>query len=138
MRKMARKMVTETVRRENEALIDEMSRFNAALACGAHVMFHAKAGDRQVTAWRQEGGTCAAPPRGRLLNTRAILIASGHTYYVRLVSLVIHTSLDISITPRSRAPGPQCCQRHAYGKPIQQSPSRLWTVKKFLDSVRTG
>jgi hypothetical protein len=48
VRKMAHKMVTETVRRENEALIDEMSRFNAALACGAHVMFHAKAGDRQV------------------------------------------------------------------------------------------
>jgi hypothetical protein len=62
---MVRKMVTETVRRENEALIDEMSRFNAALACGAHVMFHAKAGDRQVLGVETGGWYVCRTPEGQ-------------------------------------------------------------------------
>ena len=38
----------EELRRTNEALIDEMTRFNAAVARGAHVVFHARAGDYRV------------------------------------------------------------------------------------------
>jgi hypothetical protein len=38
----------EELQRTNEALIDEMVRFNAALERGAHVVFHARAGDLQV------------------------------------------------------------------------------------------
>ena len=48
-----RKADSEELRRTNEALVDEMTRFNAALVRGVHVLFHAKAGD---------GRTASSPP----------------------------------------------------------------------------
>jgi len=46
------KINAEELQRMNEALLDAMSRFNAALERGAYVVFHAKAGGS------------AGPPRG--------------------------------------------------------------------------
>jgi hypothetical protein len=65
--KMTRKMATETLRRENEALIDEMSRFNAALARGAHVVFHAKAGDHRVVGVEAGGWYVCRTTEGQTL-----------------------------------------------------------------------
>jgi hypothetical protein len=37
-----------------------------------------------------------------------------------------------------RIPGPQSCQRNAYGNSVQQSMSRLEMARKFLHDMRTG
>jgi hypothetical protein len=65
VRKMAHKMVTETVRRENEALIDEMSRFNAALACGAMSCSTPRRAIGRCLVWKQAGGTWGPRSNGR-------------------------------------------------------------------------
>jgi hypothetical protein len=57
------KIDAEELQRTNEALLDEMRRFNAALERGAYVVFHAKAGDRQVL--RVETGGWYGLPRSR-------------------------------------------------------------------------
>jgi len=64
---MAHKMAAETLRRENEALIDEMTRFNIALARGAHVVFHAKAGDHRVVGVEAGGWYVCRGPEGQTL-----------------------------------------------------------------------
>jgi hypothetical protein len=64
-RKMTRQMATGELRRENEALFDEMTRFNAALARGARVLFHAKAGDRQVLGVETGGWYVCHTPDGQ-------------------------------------------------------------------------
>jgi hypothetical protein len=47
-------------------------------------------------------------------------------------------SPTVSARYLDRVPGQQGCQRHAYGNSVQQSTSRLWTAKKFFDSMRRG
>jgi hypothetical protein len=66
-RNMTRKMATEKLRCENEALIDEMVRFNAALVHGAHVILHAKAGDRQVLRVETGGWYVCRDPEGKIV-----------------------------------------------------------------------
>jgi hypothetical protein len=66
-RKMTRRIAAETLRRENEALIDEMSRFNAALVRGAHVVFHAKACDHRVVGVETGGWYVCRTAEGQTL-----------------------------------------------------------------------
>jgi hypothetical protein len=60
-------MAAETLRRENEALLDEMTRFNAALADGAHVLFHAKSGDHRVARVETGGWYVCSTAEGQTL-----------------------------------------------------------------------
>jgi hypothetical protein len=60
-----RKTDSEELQRTNEALIDEMVRFNAALERGAQVLFHAKAGDRQVLGVETGGWYVCLTPEGQ-------------------------------------------------------------------------
>ena len=62
-----RKIDSEEVRRTNEALIDEIVRFNAALERGADVLFHAKAGDRQVLGVETGGWYVCRTPEGQIV-----------------------------------------------------------------------
>ena len=59
------KIDSEELRHTNEALIDEMVRFNAALARGARVLFHANAGDRQVLGVETGGWYVCRTPEGQ-------------------------------------------------------------------------
>jgi hypothetical protein len=63
-----RKIDSEELRRTNEALIDEMVRFNTALERGANVLFHAKAGDRQVLGVETGGWYVCRTPEGQTVN----------------------------------------------------------------------
>ena len=62
-----RKVDSEELRRTNEALADEMVRLNAALERGAYVVFHAKAGDRQVLGVEAGGWYVCRGPEGQTL-----------------------------------------------------------------------
>jgi hypothetical protein len=57
----------EELWRTNEALIDEMIRFNDAIESGAHVVFHAKAGDRQVVGVETGGWYVCRTPEGQIV-----------------------------------------------------------------------
>jgi hypothetical protein len=59
------KIDSEELGHMNEALIDEMIRFNAALVRGAFVLFHAKAGDRQVLGVETSGWYVCSTPEGQ-------------------------------------------------------------------------
>jgi hypothetical protein len=59
-----RKIGAEGLQRTNDALVDEMFRFNAALERGAHVFFHAKAGDREVISVEMGGWYVCRTPEG--------------------------------------------------------------------------
>jgi hypothetical protein len=65
--KMSHKMAAETLRCENETLMDEMTRFNAALACGANVLFHAKSGDYRVVGVETGGWYVCCTAEGQTL-----------------------------------------------------------------------
>jgi hypothetical protein len=62
-----RKIDADELRRTNEALIDEMTRFNAALVHGVYVIFHAKAGDRQVLRVETGGWYVCRDPEGKIV-----------------------------------------------------------------------
>jgi hypothetical protein len=62
-----RKLDAEELQCTNEALLDEMRRFNAALERGAYVVFHAKAGDRQVLRVETGGWYVCRGPEGQTL-----------------------------------------------------------------------
>jgi hypothetical protein len=57
----------EELRHTNEALIDEMTRFNAALARGAYVVFHAQAGDYRVVGVETGGWYVCRTAEGQTL-----------------------------------------------------------------------
>jgi hypothetical protein len=57
----------EELRRTNEVLIDEMTRFNAALARGTHVVFHARAGDYRVVGVETGGWYDCRTAEGQML-----------------------------------------------------------------------
>ena len=62
-----RKADSEELRRTNEALVDEMTRFNAALVRGTHVVFHAKAGDYRVVGVEAGGWYVCRTAEGQTL-----------------------------------------------------------------------
>jgi hypothetical protein len=62
-----RKPDSEELRRTNEALVDEMTRFNAALVRGAYVVFHAKAGDYRVVGVETGGWYVCLTAEGQTL-----------------------------------------------------------------------